>query len=150
MRFVRTIQGCNLEILLVQCKCNCNNSACVIVDYIFILPLKLSLKRTATAAEWWVGPEFQKDIPFHSCCHFVLVVLVEWVSCNNLMWIFLVFRLLKSFIILLCLLRPFTLTVRTLNLWVWMLCVCVVHFRVYVSRESNVESLCLVRLVFNF
>ena len=28
--------------------------------------------------------------------------------------------------------------------------VCVVHFRVYVSRESNVESLCLVRLGFSF
>ena len=28
--------------------------------------------------------------------------------------------------------------------------VCVVHFRVYVSRESNVESLCLVPLGFSF
>ena len=28
--------------------------------------------------------------------------------------------------------------------------VCVVHFRVYVSRESNVEVLCLVRLGFSF
>ena len=26
----------------------------------------------------------------------------------------------------------------------------VVHFRIYVSRESNVESLCLVRLGFSF
>ena len=28
--------------------------------------------------------------------------------------------------------------------------VCVVHFRVYVSREPNVESLCLVRLSVSF
>ena len=28
--------------------------------------------------------------------------------------------------------------------------VCVVQFRVYVSRESNVELLCLVRLGFSF
>ena len=42
-----------------------------------ILPLKFSLKRMAMPAEWWVGPEFQKDIPFHFCCYFVSVVLVE-------------------------------------------------------------------------
>ena len=28
--------------------------------------------------------------------------------------------------------------------------VCVLHFRVYVSRESNVKSLCLVRLGLSF
>ena len=28
--------------------------------------------------------------------------------------------------------------------------VCVVHFRVFVSRDSNVESLCLVRLGLSF
>ena len=30
------------------------------------------------------------------------------------------------------------------------MCVFVVHFCVYVSRESSVESLCLVRLSFSF
>ena len=33
---------------------------------------------------------------------------------------------------------------------VHVMCVCVVHIHVYVSRESSVESLCLVRLGFSF
>ena len=72
-----------------------------------ILSLKFSLKRMTTPAEWWVGPEFhyhfhfnfRVPITFDSCCHSVSIVLVEWVSCNNAMSIFLVFRLLKMFIL---------------------------------------------------
>ena len=45
MRFVRTIQCSNMEILLIQCKCNCNNSACVIVDYILYFIFEVFTKK---------------------------------------------------------------------------------------------------------
>ena len=113
-----------------------------------ILPLKFPLKGMAMSAEWLVGPEFQRAIPFNSSCHFVSAVLVEWVSCNTVMSFFLVFRLLKNLVMVV---KAVYINCKNLKfVGVKVMRVCVIHFCVYVSRVSNVEWLGLVPLGFSF
>ena len=67
------------------------------------------------------------------------------------MSIFSVFRLLKIFILSLCLFKAIYIGCKNLKFVGGNVKrVCVVHFYVYVSRESTVESLCHVRLCFSF
>ena len=81
-----------------------------------ILPSKLLLKSIATSADWCLGQELQKDIPVHTFCHCVSVILFECVSYNKAKWNFLVFKRLKVLFLLLELFRPLTFAVKILNL----------------------------------